>query len=257
LRAEGTADTVPVLYSGRYQGRTTLVAGIRGFWAWDFVVQTNEKEEAEHTPFSSTVLKLTRRALIAGMSDDFLVYPAQTPLSESRPADLVFALPASFDWTEPARVSLTITDTAGSTVLDTGLALSSVDAQHRFLFRSSSLPRGTYAYAGTLRYGGRRFTYTDTMRVQADRTELDIAGQNEQLLAHVARRMTPMDSTAGGDRTTASRFLADRLLHTDQTRTDRATVARTVRIEQSWLLLAAIFALLIAEWIIRRRIHLD
>lgn len=253
LVPQTASDTLPLLWSGRYQRHTALVAGVRGFWTWDFMVQLSEEEGTTQTPFSSTLLELTRRALIAGMSDDFLVYPAESPVSESRPPVFVLALPASFDWTEPARVALTITDTSGSAVLDTGLTIDGVDAQHRFRFRSDPLPRGTYMYKGKLRYAGRTFTHADTLRVQSDRTELDIAGQNEQLLAQVARPTAPADSAAADGRV----MLPHGGTAADAPGADRATIARTIRIEQSWLLLAALLALLFAEWVIRRRVHID
>ena len=106
---------------------------------------------------------------------------------------------------------------------------------------------GLYTYDVSLRrQGERELAYADTMRIGPDRTEYAVAGQNTTLLEQLARPVecrTPADMAA--------------LLTASSGAQARRTVTANLRVEHTWLLLAALAGLFVLEWVVRRVWMLD
>jgi hypothetical protein len=245
LNATGARpDSQAVVFTGMFRRRTAIVCAARGFWRWDFWTQFLQDGTLEEFPFSRFLLRLARNRLTANLSAALLVHPTRLPLHEATGIELALSLPATLDWSVPARVALQLHGTDGTTLYDTSFLHA--NPARRAYVRVPPSPRGTYVYTAELQSRGVTLRASDTLTVREDRSELLVAGQNVQLLSELARPVDPSDEAA----------LRDVLLDTTAVRVSQ-TVPYLVRIRQTWVLLLMLLGLLFAEWIVRRRLLLD
>jgi len=240
-------DSTPVVSTGEYARHAALVVTARDFWRWDFWTRSQHDDIGSLVlPFSSAVLELARQRFIAGLTDAFLAYPLESPVQESREITLVLTVPVSRDWSTPGEGRLVVRTTNDSTVLDTALTVKGGDVHNRVLIALPRLDHGAYAYTAHLRHGSRTYRYADTLTVERDRSEEEVTAQNVHLLSRIARPLSPTDTAA-----------MQELFSTTSTGEQTHTAVTTIRIEQTWYILGAVFLLLFAEWLLRRRLRLD
>jgi hypothetical protein len=107
------------------------------------------------------------------------------------------------------------------------------------------LPEGSCLLSGSIRRRGGTLTFTDTLRIEQDRTEELVDGQNALVLSQY------------GPTVAGSAAALEELLQPGSAATAAVAVPVTLRIEPGWLLLALLLALLALEWGLRRYWRLD
>lgn len=237
-------SSAPVLQHATVRGKTLMIAGVRGFWRWDFSTRLLADEGTPPFPFSRFAIQAARQALVARLSDAFLAYPFSSPLTENVPAHLVLSIPPSLDLSRPGTLRLALQSSADTTAIDTVVAIDDVDARSQVHVFLPPLSRGRYAFSAQLTHPDMTRTHHDTLMVESDRSEATVGGQNSQFLGQVARRVSLEElSTLGST--------------PEEPVSERTTVASSVRVRLSWQLLAALLVLVALEWAVRRRLRLD
>jgi len=239
----GTPNNLTILSSGRFRGTQALFCPVKGIWRWDFWPMSSDRAENELFSFSNTILSAVKEILLDNISDQLILYPANT-LTETDSARFMMSLPAAVPIFEPVKLSVKIRN--DDIDIDTTMSYSPTGLNKQPLsFRG--LPPGRYGIASSLDANGIKASFADSFTVNKDMSELSVLAQNTQYLQEFAR---PLDM---GD-TEAANSVFDVW---DQRSTERNTVTSTVRINRSWLLLWAVLALLAAELILRRRWGVD
>lgn len=233
---ESPADTLSACFRGTFLGYQTIALPIRGFWRWDFVSPAGATAETPEHPFSSWVLSTARDMLVSGLSEAILVAPSRPPLTDQSDIDLHITIPPAPDIDNTVKLRMLLIDAARDTIIDTSFHAPTAQ---RF---DLSLPRvqsGEYALHAIATQDSWKTETRDSLFVTADMSEFALSHQNESLLGQFARPVS-VDSIGAA-------FAAGRVEVTE-----RRTESASRRVEHSWLLLSAIFALLAFEWILRR-----
>ena len=110
------------------------------------------------------------------------------------------------------------------------------------------LPVGTYRYSCQIQTEMEVLTYTDSIAIFKDNSELSIDGQNELLLGDNASKL---------DIEQLSSFILQH--NSTQKKTNRSmdTIVHTFHVNRNWLMLGVLFFLFTAEWYLRRLWKLD
>jgi len=236
-------DNAMILFSGRFRGTQSLFCPVRGIWRWDFWPMSSDRAESELFSFSNTLLSTAKELLLDNISDQLILYPAGA-LTETDSARFLMSLPAAVPIFEPVKLSVKIQNANVSidSTFDyypTGL--------NRQPLSFPALPPGRYGIASALEGAGVKAAFIDSFTVNRDMSELSVLAQNTQYLQEFAQPLDMKDTAAANSVFEAwSRRSAE-----------RSTVAETVRINKSWLLLGIILALFAAELILRRRRGVD
>jgi len=234
---------IPILFSGRFMGTQSLFCTVKGVWRWDFWPMASDRTENELFSFSNTLLSIAKELLLDNISDQLILYPANT-LTETDSAKFFMSLPAAVPIFEPINLSLKIRND-GITV-DTAVTYRPTGLNKQPL-SLSTLPPGRYAVTATLTAPGVKAAFSDSFTVNVDMSELSVSAQNTQYLQEFAQPLDPADVAA-----------ASAVFDSWKRRSaEKSTVTETARINRSWLLLCIILALLAAELILRRARGVD
>jgi hypothetical protein len=236
-------DNLPILFSGRFRERQSLFCPVRGIWRWDFWPMSSDRAESELFSFSNTIISAARELLLDNISDQLILYPANT-LTETDSARFMMSLPAAVPVFEPLKLSVQIQNE--NVTIDTAISYTPTGLNRQPLsFRA--LPPGRYAISSSLDGGGVNAVFADSFTVNKDMSELSVLAQNTQYLQEFAQPLDPRDADA----------LNAIFAAWDQRGAERSTVTETMRINRSWLLLGLMLALLAIELILRRRWGVD
>ena len=238
------ADNLTILSSGRFRGMQSLFCPVRGIWRWDFWPMSSDRAENELFSFSNTILSAAKELLLDNISDQLILYPANT-LTETDSARFMMSLPAAVPIFEPVKLSIQIKD--DNTAIDTTINYSPTGLNKQPL-SFQPLPPGRYAISAALDgSGGIKASFVDSFTVNKDMSELSVLAQNTQYMQEFAQPIDMRDLSAAN-----SVFEA-----WDQRSAEKNTVVETVRIHKSWLLLGIVLLLLTAELVLRRRWGVD
>ena len=239
----GASDNVTILSSGRYRGIQSLFFPVRGLWRWDFWPMSSDRAENELFSFSNAILSAAKELLLDNISDQLILYPANT-LTETDSARFMMSLPAAVPIFEPVKLSVQIKNS--NTAIDTTMNYSPTGLNRQPL-SFGALPPGRYAISSSLDGGGVKAAFADSFTVNKDMSELSVLAQNTQYLQEFAQPLDTRDTPA-----TNSIFDA-----WDRRSAEKNTITETVRVHKSWLLLGIMLTLLAAELALRRRWGVD
>ena len=256
-RVEGqsavTADSLPFLTMGTFQGRAAVAVAGRELWHIDFLPLAVAKE-GETPGFIRCVTTFVKNRLVSNLRENLAAYPSAAELFEHDSIPVTVLLPADLNAADvyggnagPAHgfdVRFTI-DLSGKKIVDSLFALAGIDPQNRAQVKLPPLAAGSYRFTCSAVLGGRQRSFSDTLYVGANSPELSARAQNTVLLNQFA---IPLKS--GNAREV-------RALYDAHSEGKRATVSRYLQLRQTWILLALIIALLTAEWVVRRKKGLD
>jgi hypothetical protein len=234
---------IPILFSGRFMGTQSLFCTVKGIWRWDFWPMASDRAENELFSFSNTLLSVAKELLLDNISDQLILYPANT-LTETDSARFFMSLPAAVPIFEPVNLSLKIRN--DGTAIDTTVTYRP-NGLNKQPLSLPILPPGRYGIAATLTAPGVKAAFSDSFTVNVDMSELSVLSQNTQYLQEFAQ---PFDMT---DRVTANAVFDS----WERRSAEKNTVTETVRISRSWLLLWIILTLLAAELVLRRMREAD
>jgi len=236
-------NNLTILSSGRFRRIQALFCPIKGFWRWDFWPMSSDRAENELFSFSNTILSAAKELLLDNISDQLILYPANT-LTETDSARFMMSLPAAVPIFEPVKLSVQIKN--DNAAVDTTMNYSPTGLNRQPL-SFHALPPGRYGISSSLDGSGIKAAFADSFTVNKDMSELSVLAQNTQYLQEFAQPLDTRDIPAA-----SSVFDS-----WDQRSAERNTVVETVRINRSWLLLGIMLALLAAELVLRRRWAVD
>jgi len=240
---DGRPADIPILFSGRFMGTQSLFCAVKGIWRWDFWPMASDRAENELFSFSNTLLSVAKDLLLDNISDQLILYPANT-LTETDSARFFMSLPAAVPIFEPVNISLQIRN-EGITV-DTALTYRP-NGLNKQPLSLPAMPPGRYAIAATLAAPGVKAAFKDSFTVNVDMSELSVLSQNTQYLQEFAQPLDMTDSAA-----------ANAVFDSWERRSaEKNTVTETVRINRSWWLLCVILILLAVELVLRRMRGVD
>jgi len=239
----GEQEQVPLVISGVWQQRPFVAILATGFWRWDFAGLRDPAASNTTSPFSSAVLAIARERLVANLTRNLVVFPAESPLAEGRPVRLLALFPAGDDWGQVSQLRVVAADSAGDTLRDTTVQVDG--GASRADIDLGLLAQGAYRCSAAMRRRSGAFTFSDTLVVEPDRTEEYVDGQNTHLLSQFGRIVELSPRSIEELLTAAPPISPDR------------TVPVTFRIEPTWYLLAMLLAMLALEWLLRRVWQLD
>jgi hypothetical protein len=256
-RVEGqsavTADSIPFLTTGTFQGRSAVAVAGRELWRIDFLPLAVAKE-GETPGFIRCATAFIKNRLVSNLRENLAAYPSAAELFEHDSIPVAVLLPADLDAADmyggnagPAHVfevRFTI-DLSGKKIVDSLFALAGIDPQNKAQVKLPPLPAGAYRFTCSAVLGGRQRSFSDSLYVGASSPELSARAQNTVLLNQFA---IPLKS--GNAREVLPLYGAHAV-------GKRATVSRYLQLRQTWILLALIIALLTAEWVVRRKKGLD
>ncbi|MDR2591700.1 MAG: hypothetical protein LBC59_02700 [Chitinispirillales bacterium] len=234
---------IPILFSGRFMGTQSLFCTVRGIWRWDFWPMASDRAENELFSFSNTLLSVAKDLLLDNISDQLILYPANT-LTETDSARFFMSLPSAVAIFEPVNLSLQIKN--DRITIDTAITYRP-NGLNKQPLSLPILPSGRYAIAAKLAAPGVKAAFSDSFTVNVDMSELSVLSQNTQYLQEFAQPLDMADSIA-----------ANAVFDSWERRSaEKNTVTETVRINRSWLLLWIILTLLAAELVLRRMRGVD
>jgi hypothetical protein len=237
------SENAMILFSGRFKGTQSLFCPVRGIWRWDFWPMSSDRAENELFNFSNTLLSTAKELLFDNISDQLLLYPANT-LYETDSAKFLMSLPAAVPVFEPVKLSVRIQNE--NTVIDTALDYHP-HGLNRQPLSFPALPPGSYSISSTLSGGGVKAAFADSFTVNKDMSELSVLAQNTQYLQEFANPLDMAD-TLGMKHTFDS---------WEQRSTEKNTVTEIVRIHRNWLLLTIVLCLFAVELVLRRKWGVD
>jgi len=234
---------IPILFSGRFMGTQSLFCTVKGIWRWDFWPMASDRTENELFSFSNMLLSAAKELLLDNISDQLILYPANT-LTETDSARFFMSLPAAVPIFEPVNISLQIKN--DGIAVDTAITYRP-NGLNKQPLSMPILPPGRYAVSATLAAPGVKAAFSDSFTVNVDMSELSVLSQNTQYLQEFAQPLDMTDSIA-----------ANAVFDSWERRSaEKNTVTETVRINRSWLLLWIILTLLAAELVLRRMRGVD
>jgi hypothetical protein len=240
------ADTLNVVFTGRYQHNNYIVCAAADVWRWDFWPIAVESEEGRVFGFSEPLVALTKEVLINGLSEELLLYPAVPP---SEPDSLAFLTIFPADLPVPSEVQLACKfSSAGGRHYDTDFVMTATGSPHQII-RFRPLTAGHYrlevsAVVSTAA-DNRRCFFSDSVYIGQDRSEYSTNGQNTSLLQELAQPFADFSESS---------------LHAVffNSRSEmKLPIKETIRFSRNWPLLLLLLFVLAAEWILRRRVKLD
>jgi len=237
------SEAAAILFSGRFRGTYSLFCPVRGIWRWDFWPMSSDRAESELFSFSNTLLAATKELLLDNISDEFILYPAQT-LHETDSARFMMSLPSNIPIFEPFKLEVKIQNE--NTGIDTTFNYYPTGLNRQPL-SFGALPEGKYSISSKITAGSVRAEFSDSFTVNRDMSELSVLAQNTQYLQEFAHPLNLSDSAA----------LHALFTSWNEINSRKNTVTETIRISRSWLLLSVLLLLLAAELIMRRRYGID
>jgi len=245
ISTETSADseTAAILFSGRFRGAHSLFCPVNGIWRWDFWPMSSDRAESELFGFSNILLAKVKELLLDNISDEFLLYPAQT-LHETDSAKFMMSLPSSIPIFETFKLEVKIQNENIS--IDTTLNYYPTGLNRQPL-SFKALPEGKYSIASKITAGSVKAEFSDSFTVNRDMSELSVLAQNTQFLQEFAHPLDFNDSAA----------LQALFTSWNEVNSAKNTVTETIRISRSWLLLSVLLLLLAAELIMRRKYGID
>lgn len=239
------ADTVNVLFSGRYNRCSFIACAIPDVWRWDFWPLAVDPEEGRVLGFSQRLVKLAKEFLINGLSNDLLVYPA-APLSESDSLTFQTEFPSQLPIPSKIRMAFTFSP-AVSNFSDTTITINFIGSSHQ-LIRLKTLPAGQYCLkvSATVSTTATKLScsFPDSIYIDQNLSEYLVRGQNIALLRSFAQ---PLDDFS--EASLRSAFFSG----AEMKRPER----KTILFNRNWPLLLMIFTVWGAEWILRRIIKAE
>ena len=240
------ADTLDVLFSGRYHRNNFIAFAASDAWRWDFWPLAVEPDESRSFDFSDRLLELTKTILINGLSEELLFFPAG-PLSEPDSLQLLAVFPTHLPIPSGIRLSISLAS-KGSVSYDTTVEMSySGSPQH--IVRLKTMPAGHYrlkvSATSPTSKSVVRCSFPDSVFIDQDRSEYLVQGQNNSLLRALAQ---PLDDFSVTSLSEAFFSSSAEMKH---------PVKETVRLNRNWPLLLGILFVFAAEWIIRRRMKIE
>ncbi|MBN2036165.1 MAG: hypothetical protein JW768_05430 [Chitinispirillaceae bacterium] len=236
-------DTFDLVVIGRMNDRACISCAAKETWRFDFLPLAVAPDEERAFSFSDRLLSLAQEAIIADLSRTLLVYPASR-LSSLDSLRLRVVFPGGSDRSADFTVRCIFTGDAQESGYDTSFVLTSTGSAYE-IANLRPLSAGKYHLKVTARSGAARLSYQDSVRVEQDRSEYMVKGQNLSLLRELAQ---PLSDT--GMEALRERFFNPAV-------SSRTSVKEIMHLSRSWPLLILLFLLLGAEWIIRRRLRLD
>jgi len=203
----------------------------------------NETNAEKPFNFSETAIEFIKETALANHSDAFFAFPS----SQRTETDSI-RFQALFPATIPSSVPLVVRFTVsgqGKTAIDTSIQVFAGPLA-RPLITCPPLPAGRYAYTASITKGA-RFTCVDSLTVEKDRSEQLIGGQNVLMMSAFMQPLAIDDSSA------IRAFLTNRKTAVNE----NTLISEVFQIRRTWVLLIFLFLLFGAEWLLRRRMHLD
>jgi hypothetical protein len=229
---------IPILFSGRFMGTQSLFCTVKGIWRWDFWPMASDRTENELFSFSNMILSAAKELLLDNISDQLILYPANT-LTETDTARFFMSLPSAVPIFEPVNLSLQVRN--DGIAIDTAVTYRP-NGLNKQPLSLPTLPPGRYAITANLTAPGVKAAFRDSFTVNVDMSELSVQSQNTQYLQEFAQPLDITDSIA-----------ANAVFDSWERRSaEKNTVTETVRISRSWWLLCIILTLLAAELVLRR-----
>jgi hypothetical protein len=246
VRKAAPLDTLPFLAYGVYGNHPALFCAARNVWSMEFLPLALDQEN-ETFSFLEYLVSIAKNQFLKNLNRNFFMYPAASEVNNLDSVAFCIIPPSEMVSSAPQSgvIHCTLSSKNGI-ALDTMFPLELNEASGNQTIRVSPFPEGTYVYKATLSTKDSRFTYADSLFIQNNSLEMSVQGQNTLVLNDLAIPIEMNDSTG-----------LRRALANDVGQESHTTVFRTIRISQSWGLLAVLFVLLGLEWLIRRKIGLD
>ena len=246
VRKAAPLDTLPFLAYGVYGNHPALFCAARNVWSMEFLPLALDQEN-ETFSFLEYLVSIAKNQFLKNLNRNFFMYPAASEVNNLDSVAFCIIPPSEMVSSAPQSgvIHCTLSSKNGI-AFDTvfHLELNEVSGNQTIRFRPFSA--GAYAYKATLSLKDSNFTYADSLFAQDNNLEMSVQGQNTLVLNDLAIPIEMDDSTG-----------LRRALANDVGQESHTTVFRTIRISQSWGLLAVVFVLLGLEWLIRRKIGLD
>jgi hypothetical protein len=235
------ADTLDVLFSGRYQRNNFIAFAATDAWRWDFWPLAVEPDEGRVFGFSERLIELTKEVLINGLSEELLFFPA-AQLSESDSLQFLAVFPSHLPIPSGIFLSITFSST-GTVPYDTAFEINFTGSPHHIV-RLKTMPAGHYrlkvSAAASTPSAVMRCSFPDSVSIDKDRSEYLVQGQNNSLLQGLAQ---PLDNFSDSSLRSIFFRSGTEMKH---------PVKETMRLNRNWPLLLIIFLVFAAEWIMRR-----
>jgi hypothetical protein len=237
-------DTLPLLFESQYAKRRVLVFAASGLWRWDFWPGA-EPASSPRQPFSDFFLARVSDLVNVNTNRSLFVYPVTTPAYDTDSLFFRCVLPQQTGSLVRPPV-LRFIGARGDTFADT----FRLDAAGGILGAACALPpmpAGAYRFECSFAGEAGRAQWSDSLTVRENLSELLVQAQNTTLLDQLG------DSFDAAD----ARDELARLQGSTPTAGETSTARQTLRIVQSWPLLAFILAMCGIEWILRKKWRMD
>lgn len=236
---------LPILFEALYMNRLVLILAVKGVWKWEFWPSSLEREY-ETPPFSDFLIEQIENLVRYNTNRSFYVFPEIFPIRETDSIPFRFVIPSHLVSGKAVDIRFAVTDPNGKTVLDSSISRE-IFGTYTSTAKFGLLPHGKYSYRCSLGAASGRTSFSDTLNVIKDDTEMQIQGQNRVFLGQFA---APLNL---GDTSEVAGFLNDAVAESRKS----ATVPVTFQIRQSWPMLILLILLLLGEWFLRKIWRLD
>ena len=226
-----TADTLPVVIQGNWQGKPCIITTIPNIWALEFWPMGNSARGK--TSFGDALIELCVTQRLSTLSGTWYATPEQLPVYENDSSTMVINQPSE---AIDAPFTLTISDQHAKTIA----TLLVTNHQSQANVTMPLLKAGPYTYALKQK---NQIVFSDSLSVIPNRSEFCVSDQNRLLLDQFCRSITLRDT-----------LNAQTLFNHA---TDRPVISTAWRIEKNWWLLLLIMGIWGAEWIVRKRFKLE
>lgn len=236
----------PLFFEALFKKRLILAFAGQGLWRWDFWPQSLEGS-ADTKFFTDFCIDRMQALVQYNTNQTFYIYPDISPIYETDSLSFKIALP-SYIYTFPSvKADFSIAADNTDTLFDSAFTLIPFQT-HSLSLKTPPLHRGKHRYSCTITTQSGVLSYSDSITIYTDNSELRVLGQNTIMLQEMAKPLSLPDTAA------VKAFFADRKGTAFK---GKETVSRTIKINRSWLMLACLLFLFAVEWIIRRAWRLD
>ncbi|MFC1476427.1 hypothetical protein ACFL5S_00525 [Fibrobacterota bacterium] len=236
----------PLLFEALFKGRLILAFAAKGLWRWDFWPKS--LDASADTKFFTDFLIDRMQALVKyNTNQTFYIYPDISPIYETDSLSFKIALPSYLYNFPSVKANFSIATVNGDTLFDSTFNLIPFQT-HSLSLKTPPLNRGKYTYSCTIVTKKGALSYSDSIAIYTDNSELRVLGQNTIMLKEIANPVSLSDTAAANTFLTGRKGTAYK---------GNETITRTVKINRSWLMITFLLILFGVEWVLRRAWRLD
>lgn len=236
----------PLLFEAHFKGRLILAFAAKGLWRWDFWPKSLDAA-ADTKLFTGFLIDRMQALVQYNTNRTFYIYPDISPIYETDSLSFKIVLPSYLYNFPSVEADFTITSINDDTLFDSTYNLIPFQT-YSLSLKTPPVNRGKHFYSCTIRTKRGAISYSDSITIHTDNSELRVSGQNAIMLKEIANPVSLSDTA------TVNAFLTDRI---NTAYKGKETITRPLKINRSWFMIAFLLILFGVEWVLRRTWRLD